>query len=186
MDAQETDEALMLRYAAGDAGAFEPLYARHKGPLYRYLLRHCSTQPVADELFQEVWTRVIQARGRYEVKARFTTWLYRLAHNCLVDHYRRRGRDNPVPSAGEDPVEQVPAPRHESPDGEAQHDQLVQRMTHLLETLPAEQRDVFLLREEAGLDLAAIAEVTGAGLEATKSRLRYALNKLRDGLKDWL
>ncbi len=186
MDARETDEALMLRYAAGEAAAFERLYARHKGPVYRYLLRQCTERAVADELFQEVWIRLIQARGRYEVKARFTTWVYTIAHHRIVDHYRRQARANLANTTADDPLERVPAPSHEQPDRDVQRQQFVERLRSLLDALPAEQREVFLLREEAGLDLAAIAEVTGAGLEATRSRLRYAVSKLRAGLKDWV
>lgn len=184
MDARDTDETLMLRYAAGEADAFDALYARHRGPVYRYLLRQCGRN-AADELFQEVWTRIIQARQRYEVRARFTTWLYQIAHNCAVDHVRRQARVQ-FADPGDDPFEAIPAPAHEQPDCDVQHGQLKQRLRNLLDALPAEQREVFLLREEAGLDLTAIAEVTGAGLEATRSRLRYALGKLREGLKDWL
>lgn len=186
MDAQDTDEALMQRYAAGDAAAFERLYARHKGPLYRYLLRQCGRRSLADELFQEVWVRLIQARERYEPTAKFTTWLYRIGHNCAVDQYRRQARDGAGTTATDAGLDRVSAPGHEQPDRDAQHRQLVAALGRLLDALPAEQRDVFLLREEAGLDLASIADITGAGVEATKSRLRYAVNKLREGLKDWL
>ena len=85
------DEDLMLAYAAGDAAAFDALYARHKGGVYRYLLRHCGHAGVADELFQDVWMNVIRARARYVPSAKLTTWLYRIAHNRLIDHWRATG-----------------------------------------------------------------------------------------------
>ena len=87
----ETDEALMLAYGSGDAGAFERLYARHKGPLYRYVLRSVKARGEAEELFQDIWMKVIEARARYQPKAKFTTWLYTVAHNRMVDHWRSRG-----------------------------------------------------------------------------------------------
>src|ERR671933_1267232 len=85
------DEALMLAYQAGNAGAFETLYRRHRTRLYRFVLRAVKTRAAAEELFQEVWMRVIEARSRYTPQARFTTWLYTIAHNQLVDHWRKRG-----------------------------------------------------------------------------------------------
>src|SRR5918996_4242626 len=85
------DEQLMLAYRGGDAGAFETLYKRHRGALYRFVLRAIKQRPAAEELFQEVWIRVIEARSRYAPQARFTTWLYTIAHNLLVDHWRRKG-----------------------------------------------------------------------------------------------
>src|SRR5262245_56603504 len=86
--AESSDEDLMLLYRDGDAGAFDALYARHKGGLYRYLLRQCRNQALAEELFQDVWMNLTRARTSYTVEARFTTYLYRLAHNRLIDHYR--------------------------------------------------------------------------------------------------
>ncbi len=85
------DEALMLAYAAGDAGAFDRLYARHRGGVYRYLLRHVGNAATADELFQDVWMNAIRARATYAPTAKFSTWIYTLARHRLVDHWRSRG-----------------------------------------------------------------------------------------------
>src|SRR3954466_8071984 len=85
------DEELMLAYRDGNPGAFETLYARHRGRLYRFVLRSVKSRAVGEELFQEIWLRVIEARGHYTPQARFTTWLYTIAHNHLVDHWRKRG-----------------------------------------------------------------------------------------------
>jgi len=94
-----SDEDLMLRYAGGDADAFQALYENHRGGLYRYFLRQ-SNPSEAEELFQDVWARVISSRKRYRPTAAFSTWLYTLAHNRLVDHWRREGR-SPVEAAGD-------------------------------------------------------------------------------------
>jgi RNA polymerase sigma factor (sigma-70 family) len=90
--AETRDEDLMLAYAAGDAAAFDVLYARHKGSLYRYVLRQCAHAGVAEELFQDVWMNVLRARASYVPSARFATWLYRIAHNRLIDHWRATGQ----------------------------------------------------------------------------------------------
>ena len=88
---QPSDETPVARYAAGEVDAFEPLYQRHKQGLYRFLrhgVRHSST---ADELFQDVWMKIVDARRSYRREAQFSTWIYGIAHNRLIDHYRRGG-----------------------------------------------------------------------------------------------
>ena len=90
MDVIESDETLMQRYATGDVGAFELLYQRHKGPVYRYMLKLCQNEAIAEELFQEVWIKLIKARVNYVASAKFTTYLYKLAHNLFIDHYRKQ------------------------------------------------------------------------------------------------
>ena len=181
------DEDLMLSYAAGDAVAFEALYARHKGGVYRYLVRHCGNAGTADELFQDVWMNVIRVRASYTPTAKFTTWLYRIAHNRLIDHWRATGRVELV-SAGvdddDDPLDAIPGPRNDEPDVRAGAREIGARIRQALAALPAAQREAFLLHQEGGLELSEIAELTGAGIETVKSRIRYAQAKLRVELGD--
>ncbi len=169
----------MLAYRQGDAGAFEALYARYKGPLYRFVLRSVKERALAEELYQEIWMRVIEARGRYSVQAKFTTWLYTIAHHRLTDHWRKRGLQL-VDLADADAA----APRSYEPEPRAEGRQDLRRLAVALAALPELQRETFLLHEEAGMTLAEVAAATGATLEATKSRLRYALAKLREALGD--
>ena len=181
------DEDLMLAYAAGDAAAFDTLYARHKGGVYRYLLRQCRQGGVADELFQDVWMNLIRARASYVPSAKFTTWLYRLAHNRLIDHYRATGLVTLVSvddEAHADIVDALPGVAGDQPEVRAENHQLGARLKAAVATLPAAQREAFLLQQEGGLTLAEIAELTGAGIETVKSRLRYATSKLRSDLAD--
>ena len=173
------DEELMLAYKAGNAGAFETLYARHRARLYRFVLRAVKARAVAEELFQEIWMRVIEARGRYAPQARFTTWLYTIAHNHLVDHWRKRGLAV-VALDGEE----LPAAADPDPADEAQARQALARFTAALDALPALQREAFLLHEESGLSVAEIAAATGSNEEAAKSRLRYAMAKLKAAIND--
>jgi RNA polymerase sigma-70 factor (ECF subfamily) len=186
--AGDSDEALMLAYAAGRATAFDTLYARHKGGVYRYLLRHCGNAGTADELFQDVWMNAIRARDRYVPTAKFTTWLYTLAHNRLVDHLRATGQakfasiDDDNDEGTRAAVEALPGSRREEPEARMATRQLREQLHAALATLPAVQRDAFLLQQEGGLSLAEIAELTGVGMETVKSRLRYAVAKLREEL----
>jgi RNA polymerase sigma-70 factor, ECF subfamily len=185
--AAHRDEDLMLAYAAGDAAAFDALYARHKGGVYRYLLRQCRQRGVADELFQDVWMNLIRARATYTPTAKFTTWLYRLAHNRLIDHYRASGHLTLVSVDDEEHegfVATIPAARGDEPQPRAENRELGERLRAAVAALPPAQREAFLLQHEGGLSLAEIAELTGVGTETVKSRLRYAVGKLRGELSD--
>jgi RNA polymerase sigma-70 factor (ECF subfamily) len=185
-DASITAEELMLRYAGGDAAAFEQLYARHRGGLYRFITRQCSDRGAAEELYQDVWSSVIEARARYRAEARFATWLYTLAHNRIIDWYRKSsrvvwvdfGRDE------EEPEIEIAAARHWQPEVRSESREIAKAMLTHLEALPPPQREAFLLHEEGGLSVEEIAAATGASTETAKSRLRYAIAKLRRGLQD--
>jgi RNA polymerase sigma-70 factor, ECF subfamily len=178
------DTTLMLRYRDGDARAFELLYERHKGPLYRYLQRMCGRREVADDLFQEVWSKVIASRSRYEVRAQFNTFLFRIAHNCAVDYFRRSGRPHENAAQDVDEIaEEIGAAEHERPDAALSEAQVRSDFRRALAELPPEQRDVFVLYEESGLTLEEIGRITGVAMETAKSRLRYAVGKLRMALR---
>lgn len=186
MEQEDTDETLMLRYRDGDARAFETLYARHKGPLFRYLLRQCGERVVAEELFQEVWMNLIRARARYTVQARFTTYLYHIAHHRFIDHCRQRAGARVYALLANDPpaLDQLPAASASEPERQMLSQERVDRLREALDRLPPLQCEAFLLREEAGLSLEQIAEVTGVNAETAKSRLRYAVNRLRHALRE--
>jgi RNA polymerase sigma-70 factor (ECF subfamily) len=129
-----------------------------------------------------VWTGVIRSRARYQPAAKFTTWLYRMAHNRLMDEYRRGGGRPPVsfddPEAG---VPEPPAPAAD-PARAAENREQAALLLAALQALPEAQREAFLLHEEGGLTLEEIAGATGVGFETAKSRLRYAVARLRQAL----
>jgi RNA polymerase sigma-70 factor (ECF subfamily) len=178
------DRELMAAYRDGDVAAFETLYSRHKGPLYRYYLRQGCDAPTAAELFQEVWANIIRARSGYRPTARFSTYMYRIAHNCLVDHYRRSGRVVDLVDEGKVAIDELPGGDCDGPEAAAVSGERIASFRAALAALPDEQREAFVLREETGLGLADIAAVTGVSAETAKSRLRYALKKLRAALAD--
>ena len=181
-----TDELLMERYRDGDAGAFDLLYTRHKGGVYRYVLRQCGERGVAEELYQDVWTNLIRARDGYRVTAKFTTWLYRLAHNRLIDHYRRQGGRVAISFETDDNPAQleVPAARAADPAIGLDIKQQAGRLLQLISELPEPQREAFLLQQESDMSVEDIAEATGVNRETAKSRLRYALARLRAGMRE--
>ncbi len=179
---ERADEELMLAYQGGDARAFEMLYQRHRGTLYRFFLRSLSRRDLADELFQDTWSRVITARDRYRPEAKFTTWLLQIANNLMIDHFRRQRPEDGGESA-EEAFRTTPADSREQPERVLTDFEQARRMQNALAELPDDQRQAFLLRAEQGLGVEEIAEVMGVGRETAKSRLRYALEKLRARLR---
>ena len=182
-----SDESLMLTYARGSAAAFDALYARYKSGVYRYLFRHCGNAGTADELFQDVWMNVIRTRATYAPTARFATWLYTLAHHRIVDHWRANVRtaiSTEADAEAGDAVAALPGARSEEPEIRAGNREIAARLWAALSSLSPVQRDAFLLQQESGLSLGEIATLTGVGVETVKSRLRYAIAKLRGELHE--
>ena len=185
-EADASDESLMLAYRDGDAGAFDRLYERHRGGVYRYLLRQCRNAALAEELFQDVWMNLIRARAAYVVQAKFSTYLYRIAHNRLMDHFRRR--DVLAVSLDDEaaaPVDEPAAPPGAQPEINMEARAQAAQLLALLDKLPDEQREAFVLQQEGGLSVEEIADATGVTRETAKSRLRYAMAKLREGMQSW-
>lgn len=176
----------MLLYRDGEAGAFDVLYARHKGGVYRYLLRQCREAAAAEELFQDVWMNLVRARAGYTVQAKFTTYLYHLAHNRLIDHYRKHSHGAVVSfeDAGEEAVAEVPDERERPAADALDARRQTARLVELIAGLPAAQREAFLLQQEGGMSIEDIAQATGVSRETAKSRLRYAMVKLRQGMQE--
>jgi len=180
MDDDISDENLMLSYCNGDADAFEVLYQRHKGPLYRFVLRQ-SGQEFVEELFQDIWLKVINSRMSYQVKATFKTWLYHIARNRIIDHYRRHNL-RPLHNDS-DSLSAISGAERKQPENQLEAGNQHELLMHAIAELPRDQKEAFLLKEEAGLDIEHIADTTGVSYEAAKSRLRYAYKKLRDQLE---
>lgn len=177
-----SDETLMLAWADGDVAAFETLYGRHRQRLYRYLLRQVRDASLADECFQDTWQRVIAARAGWRPDASFATWLYRIAHNRLADHWRARQHRPPAPADADERAARIPDP--DTPERTLSEFEQRRQLQLALDALPPEQREVVLLRLEQELTLEEIGAITGVGRETVKSRLRYAMDKLRAHLPD--
>lgn len=155
--------------------AFEALYARYRGPLYRYFLRLGGDAARANDLYQGCWEKVIRARRRYRPTGPFRAWLFRVAHNHAMDGFRRA---EPAADLNEaETASAQPGPAEHAADAER-----AARLADAMAALPAEQRDAILLKLEGGLDVESIARATGVGRETAKSRLRYATARLRQAL----
>lgn len=180
----ERDERLMLRFRKGDVRAFEVLVRRHRTPVFSFLLRLTGDRGRAEDLCQETFLKIVKASPAWEERARFRTWMFAIARNLAVDESRRAALRRAEPLGGEGaPAEAEPSPDL-APDQAAEAALLRPKLEAALASLPAEQREVFLLREHAGLRFAEIAEVTGVPENTVKSRMRYALEALRARLEE--
>jgi RNA polymerase sigma factor (sigma-70 family) len=191
-----TDEDLMRAYVAGDASAFERLYDRHETAVYRFLLRSVGSTAVAEDLLQETWLSVVRHAAGWQAQAAFRTWLYTVARTRLIDHWRARepallqsldapAGDGAFDDAGPALVDLLPGRESDEPLNRAMRRAEAEAVMRAVRELPPAQREVVLLHVEGELTLAQIGQVTGVGFETAKSRLRYALDKLRAARKDW-
>ena len=179
---ESSDEFLMLAWVAGDAGAFEQLYARHRLKLYRHLLRQLRDNALADEVFQDIWQRVIAGRTGWSMPhtsgdAGFAAWLYTIAHHRLGDHWRSLKHRPAAPVDADERLARLADA--DTPERVLSEFERRRQLQLALDDLPEEQREVLLLRLEQELTLEEIGAVTGVGRETVKSRLRYAMDKLR-------
>jgi RNA polymerase sigma-70 factor, ECF subfamily len=187
MAQERNDEELLAAYQQGDPEAFEVLLRRHRAPLFTFLVRMLGDREKAEDLAQETFLRIVKGAQAWERRARFQTWLFTIARNLCVDHARRdrfRRADSLDADGpdGEPPrVESVPG-REIDPGRGAESARLRPLLQKALLSLPAEQREVFVLREQAGLPFREIAELTGVNENTVKSRMRYALEGLRKAL----
>ena len=173
-----SDEALMAGYANGNVTAFETLYKRHKDPLLRYFIRQVDTRAIAEELFQETWQNVIKASGSYKSSAKFTTYLYHIARNRLIDCYRKQGKVD-WSSLDEDGALEPVAASDNEPEKQLAAIEAQQSFESALAALPVAQKEVLILKFDNGMTVQDIAETIGDNPEAVKSRLRYAVQKLK-------
>jgi RNA polymerase sigma-70 factor (ECF subfamily) len=190
--APDDDDRLMTAFARGDAAAFDRLYARHEQALYRFVRRTLgpALAAQADEVFQDTWLRVVQARERYAPQgAQFRTWLFTLAQHRAIDQLRRSGRELALPEDDEAPLASFTPAGEAWPQwpaaGTVPHDDRLfwrragERLLSCLDELPAAQRVVFLLHHDGEHSVDDIARALELGFETAKSRLRYAMAKLR-------
>jgi RNA polymerase sigma-70 factor (ECF subfamily) len=191
-----SDEQLMQAYCQGDAPAFDALYARHEAPLFRFVRRVLghALAAQADEVFQDCWLRVVNHRASYSADTgNWKTWAYTIAHHLALDRLRTSGRELSVDGddtqSGPERLEWLQAGldlSHHSAEDTAFWRAAGRQLLQCLEALPAVQRAVFLLHHEDGSTLEELAQSLGMGFETVKSRLRYALQKLRGCMQGYL
>jgi RNA polymerase sigma-70 factor, ECF subfamily len=189
----ESDETLMLRYQRGEIRAFETLLARHRRPIYSFILRYVGVPAVAEDLLQEVFLRVVKGVDAYERQAKLTTWLYTIARNLCVDQSRRQKHRKAASldehfdgeeGDGGSLLDVVPD-RGAGTDRKAISRELRSKLEAAIGGLSDDQREVFILRELHDMPFKEIADVVGCPENTVKSRMRYALEKLREQLEEY-
>ncbi|MBE7450812.1 MAG: RNA polymerase sigma factor [Kofleriaceae bacterium] len=189
---QEADEDLMVRYQQGEVRAFEILLGRHRKSVYNFVLRYIGDKETAEDLLQETFMRVIKGADAYKRQAKFTTWLYTIARNLCVDQTRRRKHrkhaslDAPMAAADDSGTLLDVLPSNEmASDRKTVNKELYRRLQGAIGALSEEQREVFLMREFLDMPFKQIADVVGVPENTVKSRMRYALEKLRLDLDEY-
>jgi len=180
---EPTDEELIASYLRGDMGAFDRLYRRHDRKTFAFVrqMLHPTDRATVEDLHQEGWLAVASKAASFTpARARFSTWLYTVLRNRVLDHLRARP---PQADDEADPDELVSATA--APDQMLAEKRLVQAVESQLLALSVEQREAFLLFTVVELSLAEIADVTQAHPETAKTRLRYAREALRHRLSEW-
>lgn len=183
---ESSDEDLMQAFKRGDKTAFGFLLDRHQKPLFNFVLKYLRNPEAAEEAFQEIFLRIIRSSAEYKVSAKFTTWLYTVARNYCIDQLRK-GRfrqhvslEQPL-GEGDDPAtlhDRLADDGHGA-DHAASAQQLETKLFAVLDEMPEDQKEVFLLREYQGLKFEQIAVLTRSSINTVKSRMRYALKFLQ-------
>jgi RNA polymerase sigma-70 factor (ECF subfamily) len=186
----QSDEEMMLLYQKGDEQAFEALYWRHQSGIFNFICHFIGgSRSHAEELLQDVFLKVVKSRKRYTPTAKFTTWLYQIARNSCIDHFRRMKHrkttslSQPIGSEEGMVVESTIAGNNPSPERKARINEISEILRTAINTLSEEQREVFLMREDLHLSFAEIAELISCPINTAKSRMRYALEHMRKHLE---
>ncbi len=188
-----TDEELMKRFQAGEARAFRQLLGRHERRIFNFFLRSFGKKEVAQDLTQDTFLRIIKGKASYQRKAKFSTWMWRIAHNLRVDTYRREkfrkhdSLDKPIghEDGAATKLDMTEDPKDVGVERKAHGDNFVEALSLVLPELDEDQREVFLLRQMEGLSFQEIADIQDVNINTVKSRMRYALQKLREMLQDF-
>ncbi len=189
-----TDEVLMMRFQAGDRGSFAMLVRKHKTPVFNFILRLVRAAPAAEDLVQDVFVKIVQSASDFKHESKFTTWMYAIARNICIDHLRKMSFRNhssldQVQGEGQDGPTLLDKTPDVHPSAAVERSVIGQelglRISKCVESLPQEQREVFLLREVANLPFKEIAVVTGVPENTVKSRMRYALERLQENLAEY-
>jgi RNA polymerase sigma factor (sigma-70 family) len=193
MNNTRDESALLLAFLAGDAAAFALLYDLHERPCFSFVRRllAAADEATAQDVHQEVWLAVARSAASFDAgKARFVTWLFTIARNKVMDHFRRTGNEAAltttlVDDEGEDKLAEVADPHAITPERIMHNRQLAAALLREVQALPFAQRETFVLFAQHDMSLEEVAHVTQVGIETAKSRLRYARAALRASLAGW-
>jgi RNA polymerase sigma factor (sigma-70 family) len=182
-----TDHDLIQRFISGDQSSVETLILRHKNKVYGYISMYIRDQALAEDIFQDTFLKVIKSlkTGRYQENGRFISWVMRIAHNLIIDHFRREKQMHVISNDDyesdlfnskklcEENVEDVMVKR-----------QVIKDVRRLIQLLPEDQREVVILRHYTGLSFKEIADISNVSINTALGRMRYALINMRKMMED--
>jgi RNA polymerase sigma factor (sigma-70 family) len=177
-----SDQNLVQSYIKGDHSAIEVLINRHRSKVYTYILLTIKNQQLAEDLFQETFIKVIQSLrgGKYKDNGKFLSWVIRIAHNLIIDHFRKEKQLNSI--SNDDTEVDLFNSKKLSEDNIEEliiSSQIRSDIRKLINELPDDQREVVLLRHYGGLSFKEIADQTDVSINTALGRMRYALINLR-------
>ncbi len=187
---QLSDEQLMATFSQADdvnnQRVFEILYQRHKGPFFRFIKKSINNDQDAHELYQELWFKIINNKGKFNSEQKFTTWAYTIARRLLIDQFRKTGRMAELTGIKTTADDELVNTSITAPENEFAAKQMSKQLHQTLDKLPPEQRQAFLLKHDADLSIKEIATITQQPHEKVKSQYRYAVNKIKLALEHFI
>ena len=182
-----TDDELVTEFIGGNEDCVDVLISRHKKRVYTYILMNVKQQHLAEDIFQDTFCKALQSlrKGQYSDNGRFVSWMLRIAHNLVIDHYRRQKNMSTVSSDDNDLLI-LNSTKYSDPSIEDQiaYDQILKDVASLVHLLPKVQRDVVVMRHYQGLSFKEIAEETNVSINTALGRMRYAIINLRKLVED--
>jgi RNA polymerase sigma factor (sigma-70 family) len=182
-----SDYELIMRFIKGEQSCFEHLIHRHKNKVFAYISLYIRDQALAEDIFQDTFLKVIQSvkAGRYADNGKFLSWVMRIAHNLIIDHFRRIKQMNTISN---DNYESDIFNSKSLAEGNIEDDiikrQIQKDVRKMISMLPDDQREVVILRHFAGLSFKEIAEITEVSINTALGRMRYALINMRKLMED--
>jgi len=182
-----TDHELVKQFIDGKQSSFEILINRHKDKVYTYILIMVKNECLAQDIFQDTFIKVIKSlhAGKYQENGKFISWVVRIAHNLIIDHFRK---EKQLKTYSNDDYESdiFNSPRFSDKNIEQNiiHNQIMHDVRKLVDHLPEEQKEVILMRHYLGLSFKEIAEQTDVSINTALGRMRYALINLRKLVED--
>jgi RNA polymerase sigma-70 factor (ECF subfamily) len=177
-----TDYELVTRFVKGDQSCFETLILRHKNKVFAYISLYIRDQALAEDIFQDTFLKVIQSVkcGKYADNGKFLSWVMRIAHNLIIDHFRRLKQMNTISNDNyESDIFNSKQFAEENVEDIMVKKQIHQDIRKMISHLPDDQREVVILRHYAGLSFKEIADTTNVSINTALGRMRYALINMR-------
>lgn len=181
------DNDLVQRYINGDHKSIDILINRHKNRIYSYILLIVKSQDLAEDIFQETFIKVIRSLkyGRYVENGKFISWVLRISHNLIIDHFRREKLNGTISSSScENDIFNSQKFSDENVEDQMVMEQILHEVKELIRELPEDQQQVIQMRHYLGLSFKEIADLTGVSINTALGRMRYALINLRKLIKE--